>query len=148
MEFQFLQEKLYVNADLDKIQRVVYNLIDNAIKFTDEGDRISIETSIVGKKAYVAVADTGRGIDEESLPHVFERFHKADKSRGYDKKGTGLGLAIVKQIMLNHQGGYSGDKQGGTGTKFVFTLPLAYKINLVEKKIEWAGIFYNQFIFC
>ena len=63
----------------------------------------SIETSIVGKKAYVAVADTGRGIDEESLPHVFERFHKADKSRGYDKKGTGLGLAIVKQIMLNHQ---------------------------------------------
>ncbi len=134
MDFQFLQEKLYVNADLDKIQRVVYNLIDNAIKFTDEGDSITIETSIVGKKAYIAVEDTGRGIDEESLPHVFERFHKADKSRGYDKKGTGLGLAIVKQIMLNHQEDIQVTSKEGQGTKFTFTLPLAYKINLVEKK--------------
>ena len=133
-QFKFLQEKLFVNADIDKIQRVIYNLVDNAVKFTQEGDSITIETSIVGKKAYVAVSDTGVGMDEESMRHVFERFHKGDKSRGLNKTGTGLGLAIVKQIIVNHGEGIQVVSKEGQGTKFEFTLPLANQVNFVEKK--------------
>ncbi|MBR2264307.1 MAG: hypothetical protein IJ917_08215, partial [Firmicutes bacterium] len=86
MDFQFVQEKLIVNADLDKIQRVIYNLIDNALKFTRVGDSICIETTAVGQKAVITVADTGLGIDEKSLPHIFERFNKGDASRGHVKR--------------------------------------------------------------
>lgn len=134
IQFQFIQEKLFVNADLDLIQRVIYNLLDNALKFTEEGDSITVETSIVGRKAYIVVSDTGIGIREESLPHVFERFHKDDKSRGKNKMGTGLGLAIVKQILLTHHEDITVHSKVGEGTKFAFTLPLAYRFNLVEKK--------------
>lgn len=134
MDFQFIQEKLYVTADMDRIQRVLYNLIDNALKFTNQKDSITIVTSIAGKKALVSIADTGIGIDEKSLPHVFERFNKGDKSRGTDKKGNGLGLAIVKQILLNHGEDIRVTSQKNVGTTFTFTLPLAYRINLVEKK--------------
>lgn len=134
MDFQFIQEKLYVTADLDRIQRVVYNLIDNALKFTNTGDSITIETSIVGKKALVSVSDTGIGIDAQFLPHIFERFNKGDTSRGTDKKGNGLGLAIVKQILLNHGEDITVTSKKNEGTTFSFTLPLAYRLNLVEKK--------------
>ena len=134
VDFQFIQEKLYVNADLDLIQRVVYNLLDNALKFTEEGDSITVETSIVARKAYIVVSDTGMGISEEVLPHIFERFHKGDKSRGKNKMGAGLGLAIVKQIMLTHHEDITVRSQVGEGTKFAFSLPLAYRYNLVEKK--------------
>ncbi len=134
MNFQFLQEKMFVNADKDLIQRVIYNLMDNALKFSSEGGRITIETSVVGKKASISVTDTGIGISEESLPYVFERFHKGDRSRGKDKKGTGLGLTIAKQIMVTHQEDITVHSKVGEGTTFRFTLPLAYRYNLVEKK--------------
>lgn len=135
IDFQFIQEKLFVNADLDLIQRVIYNLLDNALKFTEEEDSISVETSVVGRKAYIVVADSGSGISEEALPYVFDRFHKGDdKSRGKNKQGTGLGLAIVKQIILNHHEEITVRSKLGEGTKFAFTLPLAYRFNLVEKK--------------
>ncbi|MBQ7915221.1 MAG: HAMP domain-containing histidine kinase [Firmicutes bacterium] len=134
IEFKFLQEKLYVNADMDKLQRVIYNLVDNAIKFTGEGDSITVETSIVNKKAFIAVADTGIGMDEESMRHIFERFHKGDKSRGLNKTGMGLGLAIVKQIIVNHGEGIQVYSKEGEGTRFEFTLPLANQVSFVEKK--------------
>ena len=135
IDFRFIQDRLFVNADLDLIQRVIYNLLDNALKFTEEGDSISVETSVVGRKAYIVVADTGSGISEEALPYVFDRFHKGDdKSRGKNKQGTGLGLAIVKQIILNHHEEIKVRSKLGEGTKFEFTLPLAYRFNLVEKK--------------
>jgi signal transduction histidine kinase len=129
-----LQEKLYVNADIDKLQRVIYNLVDNAIKFTGEGDSITIETSIVNKKAFISVVDTGIGMDEESMRHIFERFHKGDKSRGLNKTGMGLGLAIVKQIIVNHGEGIQVYSKEGEGTRFEFTLPLANQVSFVEKK--------------
>lgn len=125
MNFQFLKEKLYVYADIDLIERVIYNLLDNALKFTDEGDSISVETSVVNKKAYIVVSDTGNGIEEAALPHIFERFNKGDKSRGKNKMGTGLGLAIVKQIMLNHHEDIKVYSKEGEGTTFTFTLPLS-----------------------
>ena len=134
MDFQFLQEKMFVHADKDLIQRVIYNLMDNALKFSSQGGKITIETSVVGKKALISVTDTGIGISEESLPYVFERFHKGDRSRGKDKKGTGLGLTIAKQIIVTHQEDISVHSKMGEGTTFQFTLPLAYRYNLVEKR--------------
>lgn len=127
IQFHFLQEKLYVYADMDLMERVVYNLLDNALKFTEKGDTITAETSIVGKKAYIVVSDTGSGIEESALPHIFDRFNKGDKSRGKNKMGTGLGLAIVKQIMLNHHEDIRVYSKVGEGTKFSFTLPLSEK---------------------
>jgi signal transduction histidine kinase len=124
IQFQFIQEKLFVYADFDQIQRVIYNLLDNALKFTDEGDSITVETSIIGKKAHISVEDTGCGIEENALPHVFDRFNKGDKSRGKNKLGTGLGLAIAKQIIVNHGEDISVASHLGEGTKFSFTLPL------------------------
>lgn len=133
-DFQFITEKLFVTADIALIERVVYNLIDNALKFTDEGGTVAVETSIVGKKAEISVKDTGIGITEEALPYVFERFHKGDKSRGKDKKGTGLGLTIAKQIMLSHREDITVFSTPGVGTTFTFTLPLAGKNYLGKEK--------------
>ncbi len=134
MQFRFLQDHLFVMADEDKIERVIYNLIDNAIKFTEKGDSITVETSIVNKKAYITVTDTGIGMDEETQKHIFERFRKGDKSRGLNKTGMGLGLAIVKQIILNHGEEILCRSREGQGTSFEFTLPLANQISFVEKK--------------
>lgn len=134
MKFNFLQEKLYVYADPDRIERVIYNLIDNAIKFTREGDSIQIETSIVNRKAFISISDTGIGMDEETMRHVFERFHKGDKSRGVNKSGMGLGLAIVKQIVVNHGEQITVHSKEGEGTRFEFSLPLFQQMNLVEKE--------------
>ena len=103
---------------------MIYNLLDNALKFTDEGDSITVETSIIGRKAHISVEDTGCGIEESALPHVFDRFNKGDKSRGKNKLGTGLGLAIAKQIIVNHGEDISVTSHLGEGTKFSFTLPL------------------------
>ncbi len=136
IEFQFLQEKLYVNADEALIERVLYNLIDNALKFTREGDTISVETSIINKKASISVADSGIGISEESLPHIFERFHKGDRSRGRDKAGTGLGLTIAKQIMLTHGEDLTVYSKLGEGTCFSFTLPAVSAKNNAAKGLK------------
>lgn len=125
MEFRFLEEKLPVIADYELIQRVIYNLLDNALKFTSDEGTISVETTVVGKKALISVSDNGCGISEESLPHVFERFHKGDKSRGKDKKGAGLGLAIAHQIIVAHHETITVTSTEGEGTTFSFTLPLA-----------------------
>lgn len=127
MKFLFLQEHLFVNADADQIERVIHNLIDNAIKFTRDGDTITAETSIVNHKAYIAIVDTGVGIDEEEARHIFDRFHKSDKSRGLNKTGMGLGLAIVKQIIVSHGETIEVKSSEGRGSRFEFTLPLAPK---------------------
>ena len=134
VNFRFLQENLFVNADEEMIQRVIYNLVDNAIKFTEQGDSITVETSIVNKKAYISVSDTGLGMDEETQKHIFERFRKGDASRDLNKTGMGLGLAIVKQIIVKHGEDIRVSSKPGEGTNFEFTLPLAMQVSFVEKK--------------
>lgn len=124
----FQHEVLLVYADSDKIKRVLYNLIDNAVKFIGEKDQIIIDTSIHHKKAYISIQDTGLGMSKEELQHIWDRFHKGDRSRGKDKMGTGLGLAIVKQIIKNHGEDIFVESEEGIGTTFVFTLPLAEEI--------------------
>lgn len=118
-------EELFVQADYGKIQQVLYNLIDNAIKFSHDNATIYIETTTKNEKVFVSVKDTGIGIPKDSINKIWERFFKSDSSRGKDKKGTGLGLAIVKEIINAHEENINCISTEGVGTEFIFTLPLA-----------------------
>ncbi len=114
-----------VYADLGKIQQVLYNLIDNAIKFSHQGATIFIQSYMRSGKIYVSVKDTGIGIPKESIKKIWDRFYKTDSSRGKDKKGTGLGLAIVKEIIQAHEETIDVISTKDVGTEFIFTLPRA-----------------------
>ena len=112
-----------VYADLGKIQQVLYNLIDNAIKFSHSGSTIYIQAFPRHEKIFVSVKDTGIGIPKDSLKKIWERFYKTDLSRGKDKRGTGLGLSIVKEIIQSHGENIDVISTEGVGTEFIFSLP-------------------------
>lgn len=116
---------LPVNADESKIQQVLYNLIDNAIKFSHHDSTITIETTEKHSKVFVSVKDQGIGIPKEDQKLVFDRFYKSDLSRGRDKKGTGLGLSITKEIIMAHNEHINVISTEGVGTEFVFSLEKA-----------------------
>ena len=124
IELLFAERVTVVRADRGKIQQVLYNLLDNAIKFSPEDSEITVETTIQGNKVRVSVKDTGIGIPKESLGKIWDRFYKSDASRGQDKKGTGLGLSIVKDIINAHGETINVVSTEGVGSEFVFTLPL------------------------
>ena len=117
-------EELIVRADLGKIQQVLYNLLDNAIKFSHEDSSIKIETTEKKNKLYVSVNDYGIGIPKEELKLVWDRFYKSDSSRGKDKKGTGLGLSITKEIIHSHGENINVISTQDAGSEFIFTLPI------------------------
>ena len=118
----FDEASLPVHADMEKIQQVLYNLIDNAIKFCPDGGRLSLRVQSDGGKARVSVENTGPTIDKDELPLLFDRFHKADKSRSADREGWGLGLYIAKTIVGAHGGDIWATSENGV-TQFNFTLP-------------------------
>ncbi len=118
-------EELFVTADMAKIQQVIYNLTDNAIKFSPPGSSIKIETTEKYERVFVSVKDAGIGIPKDSLKKIWERFYKTDLSRGKDKRGTGLGLSIVKEIIQAHNENINVISTEGVGTEFIFTLSLA-----------------------
>ena len=112
-----------VRAMPDAVTQVLYNLIDNAVKFIDDGGTLSIRVERSGNKAVTTVGNTGPTIAPEELPLIFDRFHKTDKSRSTDRDGVGLGLYIVKTIVLAHgEDIYVTSRDGKT--EFTFTLPL------------------------
>ncbi len=120
-------DSLYVYADMGKIQQVLYNLLDNAIKFSHENSSIKIETTEKKNKLYVSVKDYGIGIPKEELKLVWDRFYKSDASRGKDKKGTGLGLSITKEIIHSHGENINVVSTLDAGSEFIFTLPISDK---------------------
>lgn len=115
-------KQLYVNADMDQIQQVLYNLLDNAIKYSGENTMITVETTEKNGKAFISVKDQGCGIPKESIPKIWERFYKLDSSRGKDRKGSGLGLSIVKEIINSHDQHINVISTEGVGTEFIFSL--------------------------
>ncbi len=119
--------ELFVKGDMSKIQQVLYNLIDNATKFSNNNSAIIIETNIQNEKVLISVKDNGIGIPSNSTKKIWERFYKTDQSRGKDKKGSGLGLAIVKEIVQAHNENINVISTEGVGTEFIFTLPLSEK---------------------
>lgn len=116
-------ERLIVKADESKIQQVLYNLLDNAIKFSDNEKTIKVETTVKNDTVFISVKDEGIGIPKDSVKHIFDRFYKSDLSRGKDKKGTGLGLSITKEIINAHHENINVISTEGVGTEFIFTLP-------------------------
>lgn len=123
IELVLASKSLNVYADARKIQQVLYNLLDNAIKFSDADSTITIETTERGDKVYTSVKDYGIGIPRSALNKIWERFYKTDLSRGKDKKGTGLGLAIVKEAIQAHGENINVISTEGVGTEFIFSLP-------------------------
>ncbi len=118
----FENEKCQVKGDVDSIQRVITNLFDNAIKFTEQYQEINVSVKLKGKKVYITIRNNGIGIPKEDLRYIWDRFYKADKSRGEDKKGTGLGLAIVKNIINQHEQDIWIESEVDKYTQFTFTL--------------------------
>ena len=121
---QLPDDPMLVLAEKDAITQVIYNLIDNALKFADAGSCIVIRLFKQNGKAYVSVKDQGETIPPEDLPLIFDRFHKSDRSRSIDRNGVGLGLYLVKAIINSHDEDIAVKSENGV-TEFVFTLPLA-----------------------
>ena len=114
-----------ISGDPDRLQQVVWNLLSNALKFTPEGGRVEVRLERVGSHVEITVADTGRGIAPEFLPHVFDRFRQADQTTTRMHGGLGLGLAIVRQLVELHGGSVHVESAGeGRGTSFTVSLPL------------------------
>ncbi len=116
-------ERMDLYADNDLVHQVMYNLIENAIKFVDEGGYIEFSFEKQGIMTAVSIKNSGEGLSEDELPLVFDRFYKTDKSRGLDKTGVGLGLNIVRSIVRLHGGEIMVRSVKGEYTEFVFTLP-------------------------
>lgn len=116
--------EVFVRADMGKIQRVLYNLTDNAIKFSNDNSVITISVTTGRTRAAISVKDTGCGIPKKDQSQIWTRFFKSDRSRGRDKQGTGLGLSIVKEIITAHGETIDVISTEGVGTEFVFHLPL------------------------
>ncbi len=117
-------DELFVSADIGKIQQVLYNLLDNAIKFSHQDSIIKIETTEKHNKIFVSVKDSGIGIPKDDLKLIWDRFYKSDLSRGKDKKGTGLGLSIAREIIHAHGEHINVISTQGVGTEFIFSLPV------------------------
>lgn len=118
-------DDLLVMADRTRLEQILYNLIDNAIKFNRPEGIVTITTEPQNGRVAIHVDDTGVGIAAQDLPRVFERLYRADKSRSRRTEGTGLGLAIVKHLVQAHGGEISVKSELGRGSRFSFTLPLA-----------------------
>ncbi len=126
----FSDKELMVNADSQKIEQVIYNLVDNAIKFSNNDSTIIISANKRNEKVMVSVKDFGIGIPKESVGKIWERFYKTDLSRGKDKRGSGLGLSIVKEIITAHNEYIDVISTEGVGTEFIFALPAAKRSNV------------------
>lgn len=124
---QFPPKHYNAYADKGKIEQILYNLLDNAIKFSNAGSKIIIKIYNRGDKIYCSVKDFGMGIPAGSLDKIWQRFYKKDLSRGRDKTGSGIGLAIVKEIIMAHNEHIDVISTEGVGTEFVFSLKRAKK---------------------
>ncbi|WP_223066125.1 sensor histidine kinase [Paenibacillus caui] len=117
-------DEVMIEADADMLSQVWVNVLHNAIKFTPEGGEVSVTLTAGGDQAIVSIKDTGIGISDEDLAHIFERFYKVDRARSLKDGGNGLGLSIIQKIVDIHKGNISVASALGKGTEFIITLPL------------------------
>lgn len=122
VEVNFEKDPMSVMGNSDSIYRVITNLLDNAVKFTPEKGYIKIDVSASGGKTRVSIENSGKGLSEKELLHIWDRFYQTDKSRSSEKKGAGLGLYIVKNIMQAHNNEIFAESEEGKYTRFVFEL--------------------------
>jgi len=115
---------LRLQADATRLEEVLYNLLDNAVKFSRENGQLHLRAARLGSDMVLSDADSGFGIGKEHLPRIFERFYRADKARSRELGGTGLGLAIVKHIAQLHGGRVEAESEVGQGTTIRLILPV------------------------
>lgn len=120
-------EKVTLHADKDLIQQVIYNLVENAVKFIDSGGVLTFDVQKNAKNVNIVIRNTGEGIKSEDLSRIFEKFYKTDASRGKDKTGVGLGLSIVRSIIALHKGTINVSSQFGEYTQFDISIPITQK---------------------
>lgn len=121
-------DPVVIRGDKIRIEQIIINITSNAIKYTPDGGRISLQLHDTGDAAEVTVTDNGVGIPAEDIPHLFERFYRVEKARSSDKGGTGLGLAIAKEFAAAHGGDIRVNSIVGKGTSFIITLPKKGKL--------------------
>ncbi len=114
----------HITADPQRLEQVLHNLLENAVKYTEAGGSISLRARALPRELEVRVEDSGQGIPPADLPHIFERFYRADKARSREQGGTGLGLSIVKHIIQLHGGSVTAESKYGKGTAILLHLPL------------------------
>ena len=122
MDVDFESDSMPVMGNGDSVYRVITNLLDNAVKFTPEGGSIAIKVSTAGGKVKTSIENTGTGLSEKELNHIWDRFYQTDKSRSSTKRGAGLGLYIVKNIMQAHNNEIYAESEEGSWTRFTFEL--------------------------
>ncbi len=122
--------------DVDRINQVIANLINNAIKFTEEGGKISLEVRVLEAKVRIGVIDTGIGVTKQNLSQVFNRFAQVSSAGDAGKKGVGLGLSIAKELVERHGGEVWAESKLGVGSKFYFTLPRFYRPDVLSKDVK------------
>jgi two-component system phosphate regulon sensor histidine kinase PhoR len=120
-----IPDDFFVIADRTRLEQILYNLINNAVKFNRPGGSVTVKAEERDGRAWIHVEDTGVGIASTDLPRVFERLYRADKSRSRKTEGTGLGLAIVKHLVQAHGGEVTATSDVGRGSRFTFSLPVA-----------------------
>jgi signal transduction histidine kinase len=140
--------------DADKIERVLLNILSNALKFTDENGNIKVEVGTIGESMYISVKDDGIGIQEDKLDVIFQRFRQVDKSFTRNREGSGIGLSLVKALVEMHEGKIIVNSEYGMGSEFIVELPmtiikdeeqtklyLGYEDSRLERiKIEFSDI--------
>lgn len=133
LQLQFPEAPVMVNADQDRIEQILINLLANALNYTPPGGRVTIRLLPSDYFVQIEICDTGIGIPAEHLPHIFERFYRVDKSRARKSGGTGIGLTISRHLVYAHGGEIWAESQGaGHGTTFFVTLPLLDQVLLAE----------------
>ena len=125
-----------LNADIDRIEQVITNIISNSIKYTAEGGKIEVFTGYIYNEAYIKIKDNGVGIPEKDLPRIFERFYRVDKARSREKGGTGLGLAIAYEIVKLHGGNIKINSEYQVGTEVIIKLPVPIREGEITEEIE------------
>lgn len=136
LEYFLPETETNIFIDAERINQVILNLINNAIKFTEEGGKIKVELKSLENKIRVAVIDTGIGITKADLPRLFNKFVQVSKIPAAERKGLGLGLSIAKRIVEKHGGEIWAESKLGVGSRFYFTLPRFYTTKVLDKHIR------------
>ena len=119
-----VQDDCETAGDRGKLNQIIYNLMENAIKYTQDGGEIDVTLTKEENSAVLTVKDNGPGIPKDALPHLFERFYRVDKARSRETGGTGLGLSIVKQLLNLHGGSVRVESEEGKGSTFIAEIPI------------------------
>jgi len=130
LSYYLPEKQINLFIDAERVNQILSNLIDNAVKFTEQGGRIKIEVKTLENKVRIGVLDTGIGIAKSDTPRLFNKFEQVSKIAGAERKGMGLGLFIVKELVEKHGGQVWAESKSGAGSKFYFTLPRFYPADL------------------